>query len=238
MELRLQKYIADCGVCSRRAAEELITAGKVTVNGVKAQLGQKVGPSDVVMLDGKVLRHVAHEFTYIMLNKPRGYITTLTDEEGRHCVADLLEGIEARVVPIGRLDRNSEGLLLLSDDGDLVYKLTHPSHDVPKRYLATLRGHIGGDVLDKLRGEIVLDGHKLRPVEIEVLSKDLERSVLQFTLYEGRNRQIRRMCEEAGTEVIRLKRVAVGDLRLAEVKPGKWRHLTAEEVAYLKEMTT
>ncbi len=237
MELRLQKYIADCGICSRRAAEVLITAGKVTVNGKKALLGQKVGPDDVVMLDGKELRNTPHEFTYIMLNKPRGYITTLTDEEGRHCVADLLEGVEARVVPVGRLDRNSEGLLLLSDDGDLVYKLTHPSHDVPKRYIATLRGHVGGDVLDKLSHEMVLDGRPLRPVEIEVLDNAPERSVLQFTLFEGRNRQIRRMCETAGAEVIRLKRVAVGDLRLAEVKPGKWRNLTAEEVSYLKELS-
>ena len=238
MEQRLQKYMADCGLCSRRAAEEMITKKRVKVNGTIAVIGQKVGPDDVVTVDGNVISKKNDTYTYVMLNKPRGYITTNSDDEGRNCVADLLKDVPARVVPIGRLDRNSEGLLLLSDDGDLVYRLTHPKHDIPKRYITALRGHIGGDVMDKLCGEITLDGHILRPVEIEVLKNDKERSLLLFTLYEGRNRQIRRMCEYAGAEIIRLKRVAVGDLRLAEVKSGKWRFLTETEVNYLKRLTT
>ncbi len=236
MEVRLQKFMAECGICSRRAAEDMITAGRVTVNGVKAELGKKVGDGDVVLVDGKIVRRSAKDFTYIMLHKPRGYITTMADEEGRKCVADLLEGVEARVVPIGRLDRNSEGLLLLSDDGDLVYKLTHPSHDVAKKYIVTMEGLAGGDALDKLASLKEIDGSRLKPFQVEVLKKTPERSLLGFTLFEGKNRQIRRMCEAAGINVMRLKRVSVGDLRLAEVKSGHFRHLTKEEVAKLKKL--
>lgn len=227
--------MADCGLCSRRAAEELIVAGRVTVNGATAQLGDKVREGDRVEVDGKPLEERKQQFTYIMLHKPRGTITTMEDEEGRRCVADLLEGVEARVVPVGRLDRNSEGLLLLTDDGELVYRLTHPSHDVPKQYLVTLRGFAGGDLEERLRGVAALDGRPLKPFTVEVLKKQPDRSVLRFTVTEGRNRMIRRICEEAGAEVLRLKRVSMGGIRLADVRPGQWRHLTEQEVAALKK---
>ena len=171
-----------------------------------------------------------------MLHKPRGYITTMKDEQGRRCVADLLTGLRARVVPVGRLDRNSEGLLLLTDDGELVFRLTHPSHDVEKRYLVTLRGPVEDEALDRLRGELFLDGEKLKPVGVELLKREPEKTILRMTLTEGRNRQIRRMCELVGVEVIRLKRVSEGGIRLADVKSGQWRHLTEQEVAQLKEI--
>ena len=237
MERRLQKYMADCGLCSRRAAEEIIVSGRVTVNGNTAQLGDKVSKGDLVEVDGTPLLEKKDHFTYIMLNKPRGYITTMEDEEGRRCVADLLEDLDARVVPVGRLDRNSEGLLLLTDDGDLIYRSTHPSHDVPKQYLVTLSGFAGGDVYERLRGVKALDGKPLKPFTVEVLKKQPDRSVVRFTVTEGRNHMIRRICEEAGAEVLRLKRVSMGGIRLADVKPGRWRHLTEPEVASLKKST-
>ena len=171
MEQRLQKYLADCGLCSRRAAEQLILAGRISVNGEVAQLGQKVSPGDNVTLDGRPVAARREAHTYVMLNKPRGYITTLKDEEGRHCVLDLLEGLEARVVPVGRLDRNSEGLLLLTDDGALVHALTHPSGHVEKQYLVTLEGLVGGEQLARLRAVSALDGVPLKPFSVEVLKK-------------------------------------------------------------------
>ncbi|MBQ2698241.1 MAG: rRNA pseudouridine synthase [Clostridia bacterium] len=235
MERRLQKYLADCGVASRRAAEALITEGRVTVNGETAELGCKVGDNDRVLLDGRPVVEKRRGFTYVMLHKPRGYITTMKDEEGRRCVADLLEGLRARVVPVGRLDRNSEGLLLLTDDGDLTYALTHPAHDVQKRYLATFGEELTEERLEALRAVKTLDGVPLKAVTIELLKKEPERTVLRFTLTEGKNRQIRRMCEQAGLKVIRLKRVSVANLRLAGLKSGQWRHLTEEELEGLKK---
>ena len=223
MERRLQKYLADCGLCSRRAAEEMILAGRVSVNGAVAQLGCKVDEGDRVAVDGRLVSEKRAAHTYVMLHKPRGYITTMKDEQGRRCVADLLTGLRARVVPVGRLDRNSEGLLLLS-------------HDVEKRYLVTLRGPVEDEALDRLRGELFLDGEKLKPVGVELLKREPEKTILRMTLTEGRNRQIRRMCELVGVEVIRLKRVSEGGIRLADVKSGQWRHLTEQEVAQLKEI--
>ena len=236
MERRVQKYLADCGLCSRRAAEEMILAGRVSVNGAVAQLGCKVDEGDRVAVDGRLVSEKRAAHTYVMLHKPRGYITTMKDEQGRRCVADLLTGLRARVVPVGRLDRNSEGLLLLTDDGELVFRLTHPSHDVEKRYLVTLRGPVEDEALDRLRGELFLDGEKLKPVGVELLKREPEKTILRMTLTEGRNRQIRRMCELVGVEVIRLKRVSEGGIRLADVKSGQWRHLTEQEVAQLKEI--
>jgi len=235
LERRLQKYLADCGIASRRAAELLIAEGRVTVNGEAAELGCKVSEGDRVLLDGRPVVEKRRGYTYVLLHKPRGYITTMKDEEGRRCVADLLEGLRARVVPVGRLDRNSEGLLLLTDDGELTFALTHPGHDVEKRYLATFGEELTEQQLDSLRAVQELDGVPLKPVTIELLKKEPERTVLRFTLTEGKNRQIRRMCEAAGLKVIRLKRVSVAGLRLGGLKSGQWRHLTEEELTGLKK---
>ena len=233
--IRLQKYMADNGIASRRASEKLILDGKVTVNGKPAELGMKVLPSDKVLVDGKKVMHHSTEI-YLMMNKPRGYITTMSDELGRKCVTDLITGVKGRVVPVGRLDRDSEGLLLMTSDGDLVYKLTHPKHTVPKIYTAVVAGHPTPKQIEMLNSPMEIDGYTTDSSVITVLSQKEDRTSLRFELYEGRNRQIRKMCELAGLEVLRLKRVAYGELRLAEVKSGKWRYLTEDEVEYLKSL--
>ncbi len=234
-EIRLQKYMADNGVASRRASEKLILDGKVTVNGVTAELGMKVKKGDKVLVNGKKVM-VHRENVYIMMNKPRGYITTMSDELGRKCVTELIGDVKARVVPVGRLDRDSEGLLLMTTDGELVNKLTHPRHSVPKIYTAVVAGHPTEKQIEMLNSPMEIDGYVTSSSVITVLSQKEDRTSLRFELYEGRNRQIRKMCEVAGLDVLRLKRVAYGDLRLAEVKSGKWRYLTEDEVAYLKEL--
>lgn len=235
--IRLQKYMAECGVASRRACEKLIADGLVTVNGVTAVLGTKIDAEhDKVCLKGKPVRAHIGKNTYIIMNKPRGYLTTVKDERGRKCVMDLLDGVESRVVPIGRLDRDSEGLLLLTDDGDLVYKLTHPKHNVPKVYTCVVRGTPTQSQMDKLNGPIEIDGYVTSSSTVETAKNKEDRTALTFTLHEGRNRQIRKMCEAVGLEVLRLKRVAVGDIRLAEVKAGKWRYLDDKEIRYLKSL--
>ena len=232
--IRLQKYIAECGICSRRAAEEKIESGKVFVNGKTATLGIKIDPDrDKVMVDGIKITTKRRKKIYIMMNKPRGYITTMHDERGRKCVSDLLYDLNERVVPVGRLDRDSEGLLLLTNDGDLVYKLTHPKHNIPKVYTAVVRGHVKPETLEILNSPMEIDGYITDSSEVLILAEKEDRTSLRFILYEGRNRQIRRMCEKVGLEVLRLKRVAIGELRLAEVKSGKWRFLEEDEVEYL-----
>ena len=233
--IRLQKYMADNGLASRRASEKLILDGKVTVNGKPAELGMKVTPSDIVLVDGKkVMRHSTD--IYLMMNKPRGYITTMSDELGRKCVTDLITDVKGRVVPVGRLDRDSEGLLIMTSDGDLVYRLTHPKHTVPKIYTAVVAGHPTQKQIEMLNSPMEIDGYTTDSSVITVLSQKDDRTSLRFELYEGRNRQIRKMCELAGLDVLRLKRVAYGELRLAEVKSGKWRYLTEDEVEYLKNL--
>jgi 23S rRNA pseudouridine2605 synthase len=235
--IRLQKYIADCGVCSRRRAEVLISEGKVTVNGAAAHIGDKVDPEkDDVKVGIQKISSSHKKYVYVLLNKPRGYITTLNDELGRKCVTELLTEVNERVVPIGRLDRDSEGMLLLTNDGDLVYKLTHPKHEVPKYYVCVVAGEVGGDKLERLNRPMEIDGYLVEGTEVSVLKKKPDRTMLRFVLKEGRNRQIRKMCENAGLEVLRLKRVAVGELRLAEVKSGKWRYLNEDEIDYLKSL--
>jgi 23S rRNA pseudouridine2605 synthase len=237
LERRLQKFLADCGLCSRRAAEQLIVQGRVSINGKAAELGSKVQDGDRVTVDGKPIREKRTRHTYIILNKPRGYITTMKDERDRACVADLLAKLSARVVPVGRLDRNSEGLLLLTDDGEMLYRLTHPNHEIEKRYLVTIRGEVSDEKLDALTGESALDGIPLKPVKVELLKRDAEKSVLRFTLTQGINRQIRRMCELADLEVLRLKRISEAGLTLSGVKSGRWRHLTEDEIALLRKVS-
>lgn len=235
MEERLQKLLSACGVTSRRAAEGYIEAGRVTVNGTAARVGDKADlDRDRVEVDGVPLRPGgAH--TYLLLNKPRGYVTTLSDEKGRKTVADLVSGCGARVWPVGRLDLDSEGLLLMTDDGDLTQRLLHPSHEVEKEYLVSVAGDVDG-ALPVLTGPLSLDGAPLAPAKAGVLSRDGEgRARLSVVIHEGRNRQVRRMCALAGLEVKRLKRVREGNMTLGDLPAGRWRRLTAAEVALLLE---
>ncbi len=228
MEERLQKILSAAGVTSRRGAEQYLLAGRVTVNGRAASLGDKADPErDDIRVDGKPLRH-GEARTYLMLNKPRGYVTTLSDEKGRKTVADLVKGCPARVWPVGRLDLDSEGLLLLTDDGELTHRLIHPSHEVEKEYHVWVTGD-AGKALPVLRGPITLDGVPLRPARVELLGREKGESVLSVTIHEGKNRQVRRMCALAGLQVRRLRRVQEGALRLGDLPVGRWRLLTEEE---------
>ncbi len=233
MTERLQKIIAASGICSRRKAEELITAGKVRVNGEIASLGDKAdAETDVIEVSGRVIGDA--EKYYIMLNKPRGYITSLDDEKDRKTVNELVD-VGTRVHPVGRLDYNSEGLLIMTNDGSLTYRLTHPSHDIPKGYIVTVRGKLE-DAITTLKASIEIDGRLTRPADVNVLRENSEGGLLHITIREGRNRQIRRMCEAADLKVLRLKRVSVGDLVLDKLPAGRWRHLTEKEVNYLKSL--
>lgn len=236
MPERLQKLISAAGLASRRAAEKMIADGRVTVNGETALLGQSADPErDTVCVDGEPLRFPGAR-TYIMLNKPRGYVTTLHDERGRPTAAELVSGAGVRLYPVGRLDMYSEGLLLMTDDGALAQRLTHPSHTVDKTYEAVVSGAALHLALPVLRSALVIDGYPIRPAKIDVLKTDGARHTLGITIHEGRNRQIRKMCAAAGLKVHRLCRVAEGPLRLGDLKPGAWRTLTSEELRSLERL--
>ena len=234
MRQRLQKIISSAGLASRRAAEELIKAGRVTVNGRKASLGDSADMDlDVVCLDGRALRPL-REHTYIMLNKPRGYVTTMSDELDRRCVTELLKDFPARVYPVGRLDRNSEGLLLFTNDGNFSNDIMHPSRHVSKTYRVTVRPPVSEEQLARLSAGVEIDGRKTLPASVDVLVQEQGRVVLQIVIREGRNRQIRKMCESVNLEVARLKRTAIGPLRLGMLKPGAYRELTSEELRAIR----
>ncbi len=234
--MRLQKFLSECGVLSRRAAERAILAGEITVNGQVATLGQQIDArSDKVMYKGKGIKKSRDEKkTYVLLHKPKGYVTTLSDEKGRKCVAELVKDTEVRLYPIGRLDMDSEGLLLMTNDGDLTNRLTHPRHQIPKIYQVRVTPRVNRPMLRQLGEVMEIDGYQIQPVETVLLSQAEQSSLLQMTLYEGRNRQIRKMCEQVGLEVLRLKRVAIGNITIEGVKKGTWRYLNYEEVKYLK----
>lgn len=235
--IKLQKYFSDCGILSRRAAEEAIRNGQVRVNGTPATLGMRIDPQhDAVEYRGKTVKRTATDRICIMLNKPRGYLTTLSDDRGRRTVADLVESVGRRVYPVGRLDMDSDGLLLLTDDGDLACRLTHPRHEIPKIYRVTVGGEALPSQLDALRAPMTVDGYELLPVETERISYSPQKNetVLEMRLYEGRNRQIRKMCAAVGLSVTRLCRVAIGELTMGALPPGHWRALSSEELAYLR----
>jgi len=223
---------------SRRAAEKEIELGNVSVNGHVAEVGMKIDTKhDAVTYRGKRVLWQKREYTYIMMNKPRGYLSSTTDDRGRKCVTDLLTGVEARVYPVGRLDLISEGMLLLTDDGELKNKLTHPSHSLPKVYRVKVGGEVSEEQYNILTSELVIDGYKIRPVTVSVGECDESGTVLKMTLFEGRNRQIRKMCEAAGLTVKRLSRISIGNLKLNSLPVGKWRYLEKEEIDYLYKAT-
>lgn len=235
MEERLQKILSAAGACSRRAAEGYIRAGRVTVNGEPAHLGQKADPErDLITLDGEPVGIPKEQFLYLMLHKPVGYVTTLSDEQGRPSVADLIRDVPVRVWPVGRLDQNSEGLLLLTNDGDVTHQLLHPSFRVEKEYHVWVTGSIAR-ALPILRGPLKLDGELLAPAQIDVLSDEGERGRLRFVIHQGKKRQVRRMCAAGGLKVTRLQRVREGKLLLGDLPLGKWRSLTPDEVQYIKK---
>lgn len=232
-KVRLQKFLAESGVASRRKSEELIESGKVKVNGHVASIGDKVNPKkDTVTVNGKKIVK-QKDNTYIVLHKPRGFITTMSDEMDRKCVAELIKDVKVRVFPVGRLDRDSEGMLIFTNDGEFANALTHPTKHVPKTYRVTVRPSISEEQLTALTEGIIIDDRKTAPAEVHVVTKEENRVVLEIILYEGRNRQIRKMCEEVGLEVARLKRTAIGSIKLGMLKQGAWRHLTDDEVRKL-----
>lgn len=234
MEERLQKILSAAGECSRRAAEEYIKSGRVTVNGEIATLGQKADPDhDVIKLDNKQIGSVSDEYLYFMLHKPVGYVTTLSDEQGRPSVADLIWDIPERVWPVGRLDQNSEGLLLLTNDGDITHRLLHPSFRVEKEYHVWVTGSIER-ALPIIRGPLKIDGELLAPAQIDVLEDGGNCGVLRFVIHQGKKRQVRRMCAAGSLKVKRLQRVREGELLLGDLPTGKWRPLTKEEIDYIK----
>ena len=237
-KIRLQKFIADSGLMSRRAAEEEIKNGNISVNGHVATPGTKVDPrNDTVAFRGKKITKRCEEYTYIMMNKPRGYLSSTSDDRGRKCVTDLLQGVKSRVYPVGRLDLISEGMLLLTDDGDLKNKLTHPSHSLPKVYRVKVNSGVSESQMEILTSPLVIDGYEIKPVEVRISDSDESGTVLKMTLFEGRNRQIRKMCEAADLTVRRLSRVSIGHPKLDGLQVGKWRYLEPEEVEYLKKAT-
>lgn len=234
-EVRLQKFMAEQGVASRRKSEDLIRAGKVKVNGHIAEIGMKINPrKDLVTVGKQKLTNVKNrKMVYIMLNKPRGYVTTVSDELGRKTVLDLLPDFGCRIYPVGRLDKDSEGLLLLTNDGAFTNCMTHPSHEYAKVYRVTVRPSVNDEVLFNLRNGIEIDGRKTAPCEVTVLTEEENRVVLEFILHEGRNRQIRKMCESQGLEVARLKRISIGPIKLGMLKQGDYRELSEQDVKKL-----
>lgn len=232
MDQRLQKLLSERGVASRRKAEEIILQGRVTVNGLTAQMGMSADDQkDEILVDGKPLPSAGAP-VYILLNKPRGYVTTLSDEKGRPNAAQLVADCGTRVYPVGRLDMDSEGLLLFTNDGAFANALMHPSHEVKKTYHVWVQGYYPGAEVC-LSKPITLDGYTIRPPHVQCLWKNENRAKLQITIHEGRNRQIRRMCEAAGMQVTRLLRIREGNLSLGELPSGAWRYLTQDEIQKL-----
>lgn len=239
--MRIHKALADHGVASRRGAEKLITEGRVTVNGHKATIGQDIDlDNDTIHIDGERIEFVRRQHKYyIMLYKPRGYVTTLSDELGRRCIKELVDQIPARIYPIGRLDKDSEGMLLLTNDGEFANFIMHPKHHISKTYRVTVRPDISEDQIVALSTGVTLDdGYQTAPAQVMVETKEPGRVVLRITIFEGKNRQIRRMCEGLGLEVARLRRVSVGPLKLGMLQPGEWRELTPVEVGAVRGAVT
>ncbi len=232
MEERLQKYLAQCGVASRRKCEELILQGRVQVNGVTVtELGTKINPEkDKIKFDGKDIRQ-AQKLVYILLNKPIGYVTTADDQFGRDTVLDLVK-VKERIVPVGRLDMYTSGALILTNDGDFVYQVTHPKHEIEKTYTVTIKGIVQNSEVEQLRNGIKIDDYITKPARVKILKTDTEKDIsrLEITIHEGKNRQVRKMCEAVGRKVLALHRSKIGGIGVKDIELGKWRYLTANEV--------
>ncbi len=232
--MRLQKYLAQAGVASRRKCEEMIAQGRVAVNGaVIAEMGVQVAPEDQVTLDGRPVQPEERLY-YILYHKPVGEVSTANDPEGRRTVLDRFKGFPARLYPVGRLDYDSEGLLLLTNDGELTQRMLHPKGEVDKTYLARVDGDVPLEAIRSLRGGVELDGHDTSPAHVRVIRQTDVETVLLMTIHEGRNRQVRRMLESVGRRVLMLRRVRFGPLELGDLKRGEWRELSAEEVRRIK----
>ena len=235
MEERLQKYLAECGIASRRKCEEYITQGKVQVNGKTiTELGVKVNPEkDKITFEGKNVKQEERK-VYILLNKPIGYVTTSDDQFGRDKVLDLVK-VRERVVPVGRLDMYTSGALILTNDGDFVYKVTHPKHEITKTYTVTVKGIIKNEEVEQLRKGVKIDDYTTRPAKVKILKTDEEKDIsrLEITIHEGKNRQVRRMCESVGRRVIALHRSKIGNIGVKDIELGKWRYLKDFEVKNL-----
>ncbi len=236
MEERLQKYMASCGVASRRKCEELILAGKVKVNGILVnEVGSKVNPSeDIVEYEGKIISKEENKL-YIMLNKPEGYISSVKDEKGRATILDIVK-VEERIYPIGRLDYDSSGLLLLTNDGEIYNKIIHPRVELIKKYIAVVKGEITEDDIKQFETGVDIGGYITAPAELKVISSDKDITTIEIGIHEGKNRQIRKMCEALNNEVLSLKRVSVGALKLGYLKRGEYRNLDKEEINYITNL--
>lgn len=235
--MRLQKYMAKCGVASRRKSEEIISKGLVKVNGKNvSELGTKIDPDrDIVMVDGKIIKLESRK-QYIMLNKPIGYVTTLKDEKDRKIVTDLIEGVRERIYPVGRLDIDTTGLLILTNDGETTFKLTHPSNQIPKRYIATVEGTPTRYELERFETGLIIDGRKTSKANVKIIKRYEDESILDIIIYEGRNRQVKKMCERINHPVKKLKRISIGEIELGGLQLGNWRYLNDEEIQYLKSL--
>ncbi|MBQ2755155.1 MAG: rRNA pseudouridine synthase [Oscillospiraceae bacterium] len=236
-KVRIQKALSDAGIASRRAAEKMVEQGRIKVNGRPCIIGQQIDPRrDKVMIDGEPVELSVKDKRkwYIALNKPRGYVTTMSDELGRKCVTELVSDIPERIYPVGRLDRNSEGLLIMTNDGDFANLVMHPRSEIEKTYRVTVDSEVTEDQVVDLSAGIVLDGERTLPAVVNVVTKEEGRTVMLMTIKEGKNRQIRRMCEAVGLTVSRLKRIVIGPVRLGMLKPGTWRELTAMELKQLR----
>jgi 23S rRNA pseudouridine2605 synthase len=233
MDEKLQKYVSDCGLMSRRAAEKEIELGNFEINGQKAGIGDRVNPkTDIIKYKGKVIKQIKRKI-YICLNKPVGYVTTMSDELGRKSISELISDVGQRVYPAGRLDMDSEGLIICTNDGEFANMLMHPSGNVKKIYSVIIRGKIENSTIDALRSMKMLDDEKIAPVEVELIERSENSSRLKMVLSEGKNRQIRRMCEHYGLSVMQLKRIAIGGIFLGSLESGKWRNLTNQELQSL-----
>lgn len=235
MSDRIQKIIASSGYCSRRAAEKLIEQGRVELDSRVVMLGEKSDSPEGITIDGYPLSKIEKR-TYILLNKPRGYVCTMSDEKGRKTVADLTADVGARVVPVGRLDLDSEGLLIMTDDGELAARLTHPSHMVKKTYRIRVRGKVDESEVEALRSLRELGGEMIQPADVKLLNSEDPVSLLLVTITEGKNRQVRRMCAAVGLQVVRLKRISEGSLVVGELQSGEWRHLNSKEIENLQKL--
>ncbi len=234
--IRISKYFTECGVLSRRAADAAVAAGEVKVNGRPAELGQKIipGVDEVIWKGRRIVPPPSSQKLTVMLNKPRGYLTTLSDDKGRHTVAELVADAGVRLYPIGRLDMDSDGLLLLTNDGELAHRLSHPSHEVKKVYIAYVGGHVTTAQMEAMTHPIEIDGRMTSPAEVRKAAFNDVETALEVTIHDGRNRQVRRLCEREGLHVRKLTRVAEGALLLGELDEGKWRRLTDKELRLLR----